>query len=105
MAKKKAEKPIVTPLDENAQATADLTNLLETRGWQYLKRILEANVKHYEELILDTERADNEKREDWIKYRKVYAFAARLPQELLDDLKENKPIPINLDPYSDDGGN
>lgn len=101
---KKKEKPLVTPvtpLDESAQAIADLTNLLQTRGWRVVKKILEFNVKHYEDKILDTENATSEDKENWIKYRKVYKFVSILPEELIQDMKENKPIPIILDPYAD----
>ena len=101
MANKKQEKPIVEQEDGNAQMKADLLNLLETRGWQAIKKILELNIKHYEEKILDTENASNEDKENWIKYRKVYKFMSILPEELLKDLEENKPIPIILDPYDD----
>ncbi len=98
--KKKTEKPTVEiNSGEHIQAITDLTNLLETRGWQVIKKILELNIKHYEEKILDTENASNEDKEDWIKYRKVYKFVSVLPDVLITDFKENKPVPIVLDPY------
>ena len=99
--KNKEEKPKTLPTSETTQAISDLTGLMETRGWQFIKKTLELNVAHYEEKILDTENASIEEKENWIKYRKVYKFLSVLPQMLVNDLKENKPTPINLDPYAE----
>lgn len=97
--KKKIEKPIVLPISETAQAISDLTGLTLTRGWQFIKKTLELNVSNYESKILDTENASEQDKENWRKYRKVYQFVSRLPEMLIADLKEDKPTPLNLDPY------
>ena len=75
-------------------------SLMANEGWILACQIFDLNIKFVEDLLLDSEDLDEEKRKDLQRRRYYQKQLKELPQRMIKDLTKTEAEEIDLDPYA-----
>lgn len=87
-------------LEKRSQAVEDFRTLQAHPGWHLVAQILDANIKEWESVILDSdEEVDKEKIKEAKGKRLVAIKVRNLPEQMMKDLVDIQGESKNYDPF------
>lgn len=84
-------------LDPTKQMVLDLQN--GGRFWETMKQIIQENIDYLTTQILENDELSDADRYDLRKWRKLNVRLTKIPEEVIESIRQGKVSPIDFDPY------